>query len=412
MRYAWRNRYGLWANTSRSMYTTNQHRGQLALSVLFLSTTFVLAPTEAIRAALPEVKDQPPTVRLQRIFDGRRFKKPLALYQAPGNNSRWYVLEQAGRIVMLEREGSRKGRIFADLTDRVEDGPNEAGLLGMAFHPKFADNRRVYISYTRRGSPLVSYVSQFVASADARSLETASEQPVLTVEQPWGNHNGGQIAFGPDGYLYIGLGDGGAGGDPREHGQNPGTLLGAMLRIDIDGPPPYAIPADNPFAAGGAGRPEIYAWGLRNPWRWSFDRNTGRLWVADVGQDRWEEINQVRAGANYGWNIREGAHCFHNRRCRGDGLVDPVAEYGHNMGCSVTGGYVYRGTALPALRGYYVYADYCSGRIWGLRVDATPPGNPVQLLASDLRVSSFAEGHDGELYVVDHGGEIFRAAPP
>ena len=230
------------------------------------------------------------------------------------------------------------------------------------------------------------------------------ERILLTVAQPYPNHNGGMVEFGPDGFLYIALGDGGSACDPGNRGQNKNELLGKLLRIDVDHGSPYAIPSDNPFAAGG-GRPEIFAYGLRNPWRFSFDRQTGELWAADVGQHLWEEIDIVKRGGNYGWRVMEGAHCFLPREgcVRGD-LIQPVSEYGHDKGrCSITGGYVYRGSRLPALRGAYVYGDYCSGEIFAL-----VEGKQQLLLKTNLAIASFGQDHDGELFVVDHGGSIHR----
>ncbi len=310
-----------------------------------------------------------------------------------------------GFFASKAKEG-RRGAVFADIGDRVEAGPSEAGLLGMTFDPDFASNGLVYLSYTR-GAPLTSVLSRFSSHDGGLSLDAASEEVLLEVPQPYGNHNGGQIAFGPDGYLYFGLGDVGAGGDPHGNGQNTETLLGAMLRLDVGGPSPYTIPPDNPFAGGG-GRPEIYAYGLRNPWRWSFDRQTGVLWVGDVGQDEWEEIDLVAAGDNLGWNLWEGSHCFTPSACRSEGVVMPVAEYSHEFGCSVTGGYVYHGKAIPGLYGHYLYGDFCSGRIWELDSGNIQVG-PRILLLSGKRIASFAEDRDGELYLLDYAsGGIFR----
>ena len=341
---------------------------------------------------------------LEPALGGWRFEKPVAMVPAPRPKI-WYVVEQRGVVMHVEEgKGKALAAVFVDIRDQVEDGPNEAGLLGIALHQRFAENGKVYLSYTAPGSPLVSRVSAFVSRDGGLTLDPSSERVLLSLDQPYSNHNGGNIAFGPDGFLYIGFGDGGAGGDPQGNGQNLNTLLGKLLRIDVDGAAPYVIPPDNPYATSG-GRPEIYASGLRNPWRFSFDRETGALWLADVGQDKWEEIDLIVRGGNYGWNIREGAHCFKASECRTDNLIDPVAEYDHDQGCSVTGGFVYRGKALPALRGAYLYADYCSGTIWGL---ASKSGGgyekPRTLLKTDLRISSFGEGADGELYVLDHGG--------
>lgn len=346
-------------------------------------------------------------LELQPLFPGLAFSQPVALLQTPHLTDSWYVLEKEGRVVRVEGEGpSARTALFVDLTDRVDARPTEAGLLGLAFDPDFARNGQAYLSYTR-GGPLTSVLSRFVSTDGGLTLDPASEEVLLEVPQPYGNHNGGQIAFGPDGYLYFGLGDGGAGGDPHGNGQNTQTLLGAMLRVDVSGPNPYAIPPDNPFAEGG-GRPEIYAWGLRNPWRWSFDRKSGELWVGDVGQSEWEEINRVALGDNLGWNLWEGSHCFRAGACRDEGVVMPLAEYSHAVGCSVTGGYVYRGKTIPSLYGRYLYGDFCSGRIWELDSGNIEAG-PRILLQSGKRISSFAEDRNGELYLLDYSaGRIFR----
>ncbi len=370
-------------------------RGAIRVLALLLCAWSLLA-----FAATPSAAD---SLALTPAFGGLRFEKPVALVSSPRPRM-WYVAEQSG-IVMLVEEGKGKAlpSVMADLRDRVESGPNEAGLLGIALHPGFAENGKIYLSYTAPGAPLVSRISEFVSRDRGLTLDPASERIVLALDQPYGNHNGGHIAFGPDGFLYIGFGDGGSGGDPRGNGQNLDALLGKLLRIDVDGGTPYAIPPDNPFANGG-GRAEIYASGLRNPWRFSFDRETGALWLADVGQEQWEEINLVVRGGNYGWNRREGAHCFETDACRTDGLIDPVAEYGHDEGCSVTGGYVYRGKAMKALTGVYFYTDYCSGTVWGL-FPKSGGGHerPRVLLKTERRISSFGEGADGELYILDHG---------
>lgn len=356
-------------------------------------------------------------VQLQRVFPNLDFSLPVAMMQAPADPSRFYVVEKGGsvRAFASDTATTTSSAFFTDSNSVVDDGPNEAGLLGMAFHPNYANNATVYLSYTRDGSPLVSYVSRFTVVNG--SIDANTEQAVLTVDQPYTNHNGGQITFGPDGYLYIGLGDGGSGGDPDNNGQDTHTLLGALLRIDVDGGAPYAIPADNPFAAStgcgnGGGCPELFAWGLRNPWRWSFDRNNGELWLADVGQNAWEEVNRVRNGENYGWRIREGAHCFNpSSGCETAGLVDPVAEYDHDLGNSITGGYVYRGDAIAQLQGYYLYGDFGSGRIWALDAESDD-AQPVLLMNTDLGISSFAEDSEGEVYVLDYrSGGIHKLVP-
>ena len=257
-----------------------------------------------------------------------------------------------------------------------------------------------------------------MSGEDADRSVLQSEQVILEVMQPFGNHNGGTLAFGPDGYLYIGLGDGGSGGDPFNHGQNTSTLLGAMLRIDVSGATvnePYRVPTDNPFVGVGAGaRAEIWAFGLRNPWKFSFDPATGALWAGDVGQSDYEEVDIVERGGNYGWNVMEGLHCYPPgvQACDQTGLEPPVLEYTHAEGCSITGGYVYRGSRLPSLAGAYVYADYCSGRIWGLRHDGTAVTEHRLIADTDLQIPSFGTDERGNLYVLAFDGHIYRFAAP
>ena len=358
-------------------------------------------------ALAPPALAQDVRVGLDRAFPRLDFRKPVLLLQAPGD-ARMFVVEQAGRVLAFDDDPAvARAATFVDIRSQVEGGPNEAGLLGMAFHPDFAANRQAFLSYTRRGlgRQLTSVISRFTADAPGAALDPQSEEVVLTLDQPFANHNGGHIVFGPDGYLYIGFGDGGSGGDPQGNAQNVRTLLGALLRIDVDGGQPYAIPPDNPFAGGG-GRAEIYAWGLRNPWRFSFDRATGDLWLADVGQREIEEIDLIERGGNYGWNLREGTGVF-RRGVPAEGLIGPVAQYRHNLGCSITGGYVYDGAAIAGLRGAYVAGDFCSGRIWALF--AAQEGRPmVQILDSDISISSFGQAHDGRLFVLDLGGAIFE----
>ncbi|MEW6488037.1 MAG: PQQ-dependent sugar dehydrogenase [Thermodesulfobacteriota bacterium] len=359
-----------------------------------------------------QVSELPEELRLEPSFPGLAFQLPVAALQAPGDAGRWFVVEKGGTVRSF-LAGAASPSTFVDISDRVDAVPGEAGLLGLAFHPDWQTNREVFLSYTAPGPggavALVSRLSRFRSTDGGATLDPATEEILLAVDQPFANHNGGHAAFGPDGFLYLGLGDGGSGGDPLGHGQDTETLLGAFLRLDVDAGAPYAIPPGNPFAQGG-GRPEIFAWGFRNPWRWSFDRATGELWCGDVGQGAWEEVNQVLVGRNYGWNVREGAHCFGAATCDTVGLEDPVAEYSHAEGCSVTGGYVYRGTRIPSLTGTYVYGDFCSGTVWGLA-----PGNrePRVLVPSGLNISSFAEGSGGELHVLDYAsGEIFHLMGP
>lgn len=372
-----------------------------------LRTVYYIITVILLFGALNEATAEQEGIRLSPLFGHQVFSQPVAMLQQPTQGSDWYVVEKRGRIVRIWGEGENAvRRLFADITERVDARPSEAGLLGMAFHPGFAENGQVFLSYTR-GKPLTSVLSRFISRDGGLTLDTSSEEILLAVRQPYRNHNGGHVAFGPDGYLYFGLGDGGAGGDPHGNGQNTETLLGSIMRIDVDGGNPYAIPDGNPFAKGG-GRPEIYAYGLRNPWRWSFDRQTGELWVGDVGQSYREEIERVAAGDNLGWNRWEGSDCYRPGSCRTEGVVMPVAEYSHSLGCSVTGGYVYRGRALPALQGRYLYGDFCSGRIWALD-SGKPETGPHILLMSGKRIASFAEDSEGELYVLDYqSGGIFR----
>jgi quinoprotein glucose dehydrogenase len=296
------------------------------------------------------------------------------------------------------------------------DSQNEEGLLGLAFHPRFRENGEFFIYYTANETPHVSVISRFrVSRSNPQQADPDSEEEILRIDQPYWNHNGGTLVFGPDGYLYIGLGDGGKFNDPHMNGQNVQALLGKILRIDIDhrdAERNYAIPADNPFKGKSPlAREEVFAYGFRNVWRMSFDRATGTLWAADVGQDLWEEINIVQAGGNYGWNLREGKHRFGPAGAEPrDDLIDPIWEYDHSVGKSITGGNVYRGQLLPALRGHYLYGDYVSGRIWALAYDAASKrvtaNRPIP--GENIPVVTFGEDEAGELYFSDSFGRIFR----
>jgi glucose/arabinose dehydrogenase len=370
-----------------------------------------------------------PAIALEAAFPSLVFDSPVLLQQAPGAAGRWFIVEQPGVVRVFDNApATADAEVFVDIEDRVNDGFSEAGLLGMAFHPAFPTTPYVYLSYTATGpgggSPLISRIARFTSADGGASLDPCSEVILLTALQHAGNHNGGHLAFGPDGLLYGAFGDGGGAGDPAENGQNPTNLLGSIIRIDINGGTPYAIAPDNPFAANlacptgasaaASGCPEIFAWGLRNPWRFSFDRATGTLWAGDVGQDSWEEVNRIVAGGNYGWDEREGAHCYEPPSGCATDTVDPVAEYGLAGAQSITGGYVYRGNAIPALQAHYVFADFIAGIIFAIPVDSQPTVSPRELLDSSFRFSTFAEALDGELYVVDYsGGTLHRivAAP-
>ena len=353
-------------------------------------------------------------IALERAFPALSFQQPVGLLQPPGESGFWYVVEQPGTIRRFPAEdGAGEASLVIDLRARVEDGPTEAGLLGMAFHPRFAENGAVFLSFTDRGpNGLRSVIARYESRDGGATIDPASEAILLTVDQPADNHNGGPIAFGPDGMLYIGFGDGGSGGDPWGNAQNLAVRLGKILRVDVDGAAPFAVPADNPWADGrGGAEPTIWAYGLRNPWRFSFDRATGELWAGDVGQSAWEEVDRIVRGGNYGWNVREGAHCYRAESCEHAEMLDPVAEYGRTEGRSITGGFVYRGALQPALQGAYLYGDFVSGRIWGL-FPSDGGWEPRVLLDSGLALSSFAEANDGELYVLDWGGGgIHRIVP-
>jgi glucose/arabinose dehydrogenase len=338
---------------------------------------------------------------------------PLSVTGAPGDNARLFVTDKTGRVWVV-RDGKPGATPFLDISARVSGG-SEQGLLGFAFHPGYPGDPRFFVDYTNQAGDTV--VSEWrVSPADADRADAGSERVLLTVKQPFANHNGGAVVFGPDGFLYISLGDGGSGGDPQGNGQRLDTLLAKILRIDVDrtaAGKPYAIPADNPFLATAGAQGEIFLTGLRNPWRISFDRATGDLWIGDVGQNRFEEIDVVRAGSrggqNFGWNRMEGNHCYPSGdSCDKTGLTPPVGEYSHAFGCSVTGGNVYRGSASPALAGAYLFADYCSGNVWAIdaRADQVPK---LTIVAQTGRsISSFGEDAGGELYVTDLAGAVLR----
>ncbi len=361
-----------------------------------------------------EAAAEPPVapVSTAPVLKGKKLDRPVYAVQAPGDRQGIYVVEQAGRVFYFAGLEADASTLVVDIAPKVNTSHSEAGLLGIAFHPRFAENGTLFLSYTT-GEEMRSRLSRVARRPGQTSFDTQAEAVVLEQLQPYKNHNGGHVLFGPDGLLYFGLGDGGSGGDPHDHGQNKRTWLGKLLRIDPDGTAPgkaYGIPKDNPYAEGG-GAPEIYALGLRNPWRFSFDRQGGALWLADVGQNSWEEIDVVTKGDNLGWRVREGRHCFIPKDCKPAGLVEPVSEYNHERGdISVTGGYVYRGTAIPALAGHYVFGDYASGRIFTIPADKAYH-EPRLLRDTDHLIASFAEGHDGELYVVDHRGGLFRLVP-
>ena len=356
----------------------------------------------------------PDGVELVVAFDGLSFTRPVDLQYAPGREGELFVVEQSGQIYVFDNDPAvTESAVFLDIRSKVNDRSNEQGLLGLAFHPHFDSNGFFFVNYTAT-DPNRTVIERYQGDpGNPLRADPASARIILEIEQPFGNHNGGQVAFGPDGFLYIGMGDGGSGGDPTGNGQNLETLLGALLRIDIDGEADgnaYRIPADNPFVGQAGARPEIYAFGLRNPWRFSFDPETDRIWTGDVGQNAFEEVNIVERGGNYGWNTMEASVCFSpNSGCDQGGLILPVAEYGRSLGVSVTGGFVYRGSDVPELEGKYVFADYATGRVWTL-TESNGSFERDQLFDTNLEIASFGVDANRELYACAFDGKIYRFA--
>ncbi len=350
-----------------------------------------------------------PAIALEEV--GRGFRQPTHI--ADDGSGRLFVVEQEGRVQLLEK-GKPASTPFLDIRKKVESG-GEKGLLAIAFHPRYRENGYFFVNYTTNTGGLHTIVSRF-KRASATQADAASETVLVKFAQPYGNHNGGQLAFGPDGYLYIGTGDGGAANDPHNNGQDRSNLLGKILRIDVDrasGEMPYAIPKDNPFVGDKNARGEIWAYGLRNPWRFSFDASNGRLYAADVGQNAVEEIDIIQKGNNYGWRIMEGDICTPaiDKRCDRRGLTLPIHTYRQPIGRSITGGFVYRGAAIPALCGVYLYADYVTQRLWGLRYDGGR-ASVREWPRPGISISSFGQDRNLELYVADHGrGRILKVVP-
>ncbi len=350
---------------------------------------------------------------LENAFPNLSFNGPVFLTHAYDNSNRNFVIEQVGRIKVFENSQSvSTADIFLDITDRVSSG-GEMGLLGLAFHPDYENNGYFYVNYTA-DNPRRTIIARFEVTSNPDSADKNSEFQILVFDQPYSNHNGGWIGFGPgDGYLYIATGDGGSGGDPQNYAQRINTLLGKILRIDIDGGTPYVIPPTNPFfdSTNTQVKKEIYAWGLRNPWRCSFDTVTGWFWAADVGQNAWEEIDIIENGKNYGWRCYEGTHTYNTSGCDYPEYIDPVWEYPHGAECSITGGYVYRGVNVPELEGKYIYGDYCSRKVWSLQYDGiTPPVNNL-LVTAPGAITSFGIDENDEIYITSSNGNIYRFTP-
>lgn len=354
----------------------------------------------------------PQSVTWETVISGVR--RPLYLTSAGDGSDRLFLVEQGGIIYVYDND---EQHTFLNVSDLVSPEANgfmytERGLLGLAFHPNYAENGMFFINYTDREghTKLVRYS---VSDDDPNAANPDSAEIILEVEQPFSNHNGGHLDFGPDGYLYMSLGDGGSANDPLENGLNPQTLLGTIIRLDVDEAPGYAIPDDNPFVGTDTGAPEVWSYGLRNAWRFSFDRATGDMYIGDVGQNVWEEVNYEPAGVggrNYGWNAMEGFHVFDSSQSAPNAVL-PIAEYSHDMGCSVTGGYVYRGEAIPELQGVYFYGDYCTGVIWVAWRDAAEAWQSSVFLDTQWQISSFGEDEAGELYAVDYSGAVKKFLP-
>lgn len=386
-----------------------------------------------------ESPDGSSAVSLERAFPSLSFDRPVAMLQAPGDDSRWFVIEQPGRIRAFANDPTvSSSEVFADLRERVDDSAAESGLLSMAFHPDFAQNGEVFLYYqvSEDTTPpieddcCVSQLVRYQTTADGSALDPDSGEVLLSYPAPYlsKNHFGGRLGFDDEGYLYLSIGDGGGAGDPDNRAQNTANLWGSLIRIDVDSGSPYGIPSDNPFAAqsdflcdsdtqmqqkqaAGGDCPELYAWGLRNPWRWSFDSATGALWLADVGQGSWEEVNLIERGGNYGWDIREGAHCYNASDCDTSGLIDPVAEVPQPDFRSITGGVVYRGSAISSLEGKYLFGDYVTGRFYALAdTDSEQDGLEIEVLdeSTGLSIASFARDATGEVYLVDYRGSLHR----
>jgi glucose/arabinose dehydrogenase len=412
-------------------------------------SALILTPMFCLLAAAAAIAQPLPKIELQPVFQKLKIERPMWISEAPDGSGRLFVVYQPGKILIVKK-GSDGGdtKEFLNIQDRQPYFDNEDGLMSIAFHPGFATNGLFYVYYTQKNPadqhsqplnfPFRSVISEFKVSAtDPDKADVGSERILLEVPQPFSNHKGGELAFGPDGYLYLGLGDGGNGGDPFGSGQSTATLLAKMLRIDVNSRAtvrdgnrshelPYGIPSDNPFVNEKSARHEIFAYGLRNPWRYSFDRQTGDLWVGDVGQDLWEEVDLITNGGNYGWSVREAAHHF-KPGPDGAQYVEPVMEYphrpnlqpqglfpDHSVGLCVIGGYVYRGKKYPALEGVYVYGDYNLGTIWGFRYDrdahkVTARGT---LLDQKKNITSFAEDADGEIYALTQDGLIYSLVVP
>lgn len=382
----------------------------LLILPLFL---FVSCSDSSTGGEPPTPPPEPGSYEVESAFPEVSFNLPLDLQHAGDGSDRIFVVERGGTIQVFPNGASATGTTtFLDISGQV-DTRGEGGLLGLAFHPDFESNGFFYVNYTT-DNPFRTVISRFQISSDPNQANASSEVEVLSFNQPFSNHNGGQIRFGPDGYLYIATGDGGGGGDPQENAQDRSNLLGKILRIEVDGTQNgqnYVIPPDNPYAGNDRGfREEIYAYGLRNPYRFSFDAETGQLWAGDVGQNEFEEIDIIESGNNYGWNIVEGNKCYEpDEGCDRSGLSDPVFVYDHSNGDrSITGGFVYRGPILDGLTGYYIYGDFVSGRVWALDISDLEDPDNIELLQAGFNISGFGIDQNNELYITGFDGTVYQ----
>jgi glucose/arabinose dehydrogenase len=402
-----------------SMYKNYLHRTVcLVIMLIGVAVTCSAFSSSALAQASSSKRIK---LKAVQTFKNLKIARPLLLTHPGDGSDRIFVIEQVGRVVWFDNNSAtKKLHVALDFSQRTGYIKNEEGLMGIAFHPDIKKNKQVFLHYTaKRGNENV--LSRFKMNDDLTGIDPKSEQILFTLKQPYWNHNGGMIQFGKDGFLYIALGDGGSRDDPKNNGQNKKTWFGAMLRIDVDVPynksKPYTIPKDNPFADGKKGAPEIFAYGLRNVWRFSIDRKTGRVWAGDVGQDLWEEINLIESGGNYGWPVMEGNHKFTKkngdspRAKPGEKMIGPVVEHNHASAKSITGGYVYRGKTIPALNGAYIYGDYQTGLMWYLTDLPTKAGDvssKPKYIGNVSEIASFGEDRDGEIYVISLKGKIYK----
>ncbi len=399
------------------MYKLKNVLTWLVIAIFILNTQNACSTDKASTISIDVSPKSTVRIQLKDAFKNLSFQSPVAMAQPKPGNGYWYVVERTGKVfrVPINNENTHEKVLYLDYSRKVNT-ISEGGLLSLAFDPEYPSNRTVYISYTETSInndySQTSVIARLTESSLTGLLDNSSEHRLLELGQPYNNHNGGQIAFGPDNYLYIGFGDGGSGGDPHQNGQNRETLLGSLLRIDVSSGDRYSIPEDNPFV-GKQGRDEIFAYGLRNPWRWSFDSETGQLWLSDVGQNSVEEVNIIQSGNNYGWNCYEGYANFNPENCTDKNLLTfPVAQYSHKEGSSITGGYVYRGILLPELSGNYIFGDFTKGKIWHLKPEQNNTYSRFLLLDTKHAISSFAESNERELYILDfYGGKIFHIIP-